>query len=318
MEDYMIKIEVYDNYVDSKREYGGHAGQKRGILIDGENWFLKFPKSTKSMEKVNRSYTTSPISEYLGSHIYESIGIDVHKTKLGICDGKIVVACKDFLKDKEVLLDYNAIKNRYIRVVDDEIDNSLNIVSENDIDDIIKRMNNNIYFLLLNKFRSRFWEMFIIDSFISNNDRNSGNWGLIRETRDGGEISIAPVFDNGASFYNKMDYDKMVSLYNDPKKFIQVAYDSSISVFEKNGKPINPLKYIESMENLECNAALMRIVPLIDMKKIENIFMEIPNSYNGIEIISDIQKKFYLKVLNYRFENILLPVYNKLKKDYKN
>lgn len=46
--------------------------------------------------KVEISYTTSPLSEYIGSYIYESIGIPVHVTKLGIKDGKVVVAYKDF------------------------------------------------------------------------------------------------------------------------------------------------------------------------------------------------------------------------------
>ena len=49
------------------------------------------------------SYVTSPLSEYIGSHIYEILGYDVHKTILGICnDGKrnkVVCACKDFIKD---------------------------------------------------------------------------------------------------------------------------------------------------------------------------------------------------------------------------
>ena len=30
------------------------------------------------------SYSTTPLSEYLGSHIYESIGLETHDTKLGI------------------------------------------------------------------------------------------------------------------------------------------------------------------------------------------------------------------------------------------
>lgn len=76
--------------------YGGAAGQKLGININGENLFLKFFKSTRSMKNVNISYTTSPLSEYIGSHIYEDIGIDVHATELGIYDNKLVVACRDF------------------------------------------------------------------------------------------------------------------------------------------------------------------------------------------------------------------------------
>ena len=110
---YMIKIEDFNYLKSSMISYGGHSGSKKGVLIEGEKWLLKYPKSTKSMNDVNISYTMTPLSEYLGSHIYDIIGLDVHKTKLGIFDSKLVVACKDFLSDDEVIYDYNAIRNEY-------------------------------------------------------------------------------------------------------------------------------------------------------------------------------------------------------------
>ena len=62
--------------------------------------------------KVEISYTTSPISEYIGSYVYEIIGIPVHKTMLGIKDKKVVVACKDFHKNNLIVFeDYNSINN---------------------------------------------------------------------------------------------------------------------------------------------------------------------------------------------------------------
>ena len=92
----MIKIENFDNLRLSGIAYGGHSGSKKWVIIEGEKWLLKYPKSTKSMDRVDLSYTTVPLSEYLGSHIYELIGIETHKAKLGISNKKIVVACKDF------------------------------------------------------------------------------------------------------------------------------------------------------------------------------------------------------------------------------
>ena len=100
---YMIKIERFDNSNLSGITYGGHSGSKKGIIFNDERWFLKYPKSTRSMEVIGMSYTTSPISEYLGSHIYNIIGLDTHETKLGFANGKIVVACKDFLNKNEVI-----------------------------------------------------------------------------------------------------------------------------------------------------------------------------------------------------------------------
>ena len=107
----MIKIENVQNALPSGIPYGGHSGSKKGIIFNNERWFLKYPKSTKSMEVKNLSYTTAPLSEYLGSSIYKLLGFDVHETKLGYANDKIIVLCKDFLDKNEVILDYNAIKN---------------------------------------------------------------------------------------------------------------------------------------------------------------------------------------------------------------
>ena len=43
----MIKIENFDLLTPSGISYGGHGGSKRGIIIDGDRWFLKYPKSTR-------------------------------------------------------------------------------------------------------------------------------------------------------------------------------------------------------------------------------------------------------------------------------
>lgn len=66
------------------------------------------------------------------------------------------------------------------------------------------------------------------------------------------------------------------------------------------------------MENIDCNKALIRIVPKINLALIENIFNEIPKEYNNLEVLSEIPKDFYLKNLKYKYEKILLPIYNKL------
>lgn len=309
----MIKIYNFDSLAHSGISYGGHAGSKKGVIIDNEKWFLKYPKSTRSMDVQNLSYATTPLSEYIGSHIYKSIGIDVHDTRLGISNGKLVVACKDFLNSSEVIFDYNAIKNEYDENVEEAIEDlrSSSIDSNNDIEEVFVIMDKNPYFKSIPELSQRFWDMFVIDAFISNNDRNEGNWGLIldRETK---KIRIAPVFDNGASFYNKSDSERLNSIYIDDFKFRQSAYESVISVYKKNGKPINPLKFIEKMDNTFCNEAILRIVPKIDFNKIEDIFNEIPEKVNEFLVLSDIQRLLYLKSLKYKYKNVLLPVYNKL------
>lgn len=37
---------------DRNLQYAGRAGEKRGIIYKGENWFLKFPKNTLGIKKL--------------------------------------------------------------------------------------------------------------------------------------------------------------------------------------------------------------------------------------------------------------------------
>lgn len=206
------------------------------------------------------------------------------------------------------------IKNEYDENVEKAIEHlssSSDIDSNHDLEEVLLIMEQNPYFKSIPELKERFWDMFVIDSFIGNNDRNEGNWGVILN-KDTNELRLSPVFDNGAAFYNKTNDDKLSSIYSDKFKFKQSVYDSSVSIYKLNGKLINPLKYIESMENEECNKAVLRMIPKINMDEIKRIFDEIPEEYNGLPVLSEIQKLYYLKSLEYKYENVLDPVYNRL------
>lgn len=41
-------MQSYDNLKENGIRYGGHNGYKLGVIIDGKNWFLKFPQSTRN------------------------------------------------------------------------------------------------------------------------------------------------------------------------------------------------------------------------------------------------------------------------------
>ena len=108
----MVEIADLRDCAPSGLFYGGRAGQKEGILIEGEPWIAKYPRTTRDlMGKHLPSYTSSPVSEYLGSHIYELLGIPVHETMLGYRAGKIVCACRDFTFPNARLFEFKEIKN---------------------------------------------------------------------------------------------------------------------------------------------------------------------------------------------------------------
>lgn len=296
----------------SNRKYGGQAGAKQGIILDGEAWLVKFPKSTKSLDKKEISYTTTPLSEYIGSHIYDSVGIPVHKTELGIKDGKLVVLCKDFKRSDEEFYEFREIKNEYVKGLEEKLD-SISSTSGNgtSLESIMLIMEHNPTFIFNPELKLRFWDMFVVDSLIGNHDRNNGNWGVLFNEKEN-TTRVAPVYDNGASFNSKMSPSRMKEILGDYEKFKNSVYNDRTCVFSLEDKVINPLKYIESISNDELNSAILRTVPFIDLERIKSIIMEIPNHVNELEVIDDVQKEFYYKQVEFRYKNVLLPTFNKL------
>ena len=195
---------------ENNKAYGGMAGSKLGIIYQGEDWILKFPKSTKGMRKTEISYTTTPLSEYIGSHIYQILGYPVHETKLGTKDNKLVVACKDFTDSHVRLQEFREIKNYYNKeleaILEDTVTDS-NSVGSTSLHAVKAHLNYNSLLYMIDGMSERFWDCVMIDGLINNNDRNSGNWGILRYSD--GSLALAPVFDNGASFSTKISDEKI-------------------------------------------------------------------------------------------------------------
>ena len=77
------------------------------------------------------------------------------------------------------------------------------------------------------------------------------------------------------------------------------------SAIKINDKKINYFEYISSLQNEDCNQALLRMFPKINIQEIYSIIDETP-------FISDIRKEFYKKIINMRYEMILQYSYDKL------
>jgi len=61
-----------------KKGYGGANGNKISILLKGSRWMLKFPSISERSPELH--YTKGCISEYIGSHIFQSTGISAQDT----------------------------------------------------------------------------------------------------------------------------------------------------------------------------------------------------------------------------------------------
>lgn len=107
----MVDIQDFESCETSGQFYGGNAGRKIGLVWRDGDWLVKFPGTTRNLQGSVPSYTTAPVSEWLGSHVYAALGIPVHETVLGIRDGRIVCACRDFTFPDSRLVNFHDLKN---------------------------------------------------------------------------------------------------------------------------------------------------------------------------------------------------------------
>lgn len=297
-----MKLVNFNDYPQNQRMYGGTAGRKMGITYEGKDYLLKFPGNLKEqqMKNINLSYSNSPVCEYIGSKIYELVGLPVHHTILGTRNEKIVVACEDFLGDGDRLYEFDKIKVTFEPHFLDSNGNETNGVGV-DLYEIMMTIQEHPFLKDISGVKEHFWNMFVMDALIGNTDRNNSNWGII--LRKDGLKEIAPVYDNGNCLNNKWDDEKMQIVMNDTDKMEAEAYKARRCIFELHGKRVNPYHIMESMEYQECSEAIRRLTPKIgsSMNKIQEMIKEIP-------IISEIQKQFFTSIIEYRYENVLLPV----------
>jgi len=81
----------------NQKAFNGSNGKKISILYNDEYYMLKFAPPLQKQHST-MPYSHSCFSEYIGSHIFESIHIPTHETMLGTYENRIVVACKGFCR----------------------------------------------------------------------------------------------------------------------------------------------------------------------------------------------------------------------------
>jgi len=274
-----------------KKSYGGANGNKLSIVIDDELYMLKLPSHAKNNKNI--SYSNSSISEYLGSHIYNLLGIDAQETILGTFNykgkQKIAVACKDFEKNGYVLKDFASVKNQIVDSESNgygtELSDILETIEKQQIIDPIELSN-------------YFWNMFVIDAILGNWDRHNGNWGFLYN-QESDDIKLAPVFDCGSCLFPQIDESIIKKVFENKKEMDIRIYDMPTSAILIDGIRINYYEFIKSHKYKQCDEAIKRIVNVMDLEKIGGIIDE-------IEYISDIYKKFLKTMIKERYEKIVL------------
>lgn len=278
----------YSKYEKTPVLFSG-AERKFEILINGYRYIVKFQKNSE----VGRTY--NHVSEYLGSHIFQSVGIPVQETSLGTYDGENVVVVKNFLCDGAVFVPFNGVGESSL-----ERDKEL---YQYIYEDITAMLEENMKSTNVAETVERFWDMFIVDALIGNFDRHGGNWGFIKNNN---QYRIAPVYDNGSSLYPKLNTDeKIAEVLSSEEEINRRIYQFPTSHIKIKNRKSSYFEVISSMQFEACNDALKRIVPRVDLDKIYRMIDEIDG-------ITTLRKTFYKTMLQQRFEKILLYTYQKL------
>lgn len=286
--------------INNFKYYGGKNGGKICIVYNDEDYMLKFPSANEGI--VEQEYSNSCISEYVTCHIIKTLGLNVQETLLGKYhlngNEKIVVACKDFTSNGSVLKQFAELKNS-------QIETSKNGYGT-ELKEVLETIENQLIYDV-KQLKEFFWDMFIADSLVGNFDRHNGNWGfLINENLK--KIEIAPIYDCASCLYPQLTDNKISEIIDKDEEMEARVFVFPTSALKKNDKKINYFEYINSLENGDCNMALARMFPKIDMVKISEIIDKTP-------FISDVRKEFYKKIVNMRYEKILKNSYDKLQRE---
>lgn len=275
-------------------EYNG-SEKKKTMILDEKKYLVKFPDSNRS-PKLNISYINNVYSEYIGSKIFELLGINVQKVKLGYYhqDDRMfyVCACEDFTNENTKLIEFEKLENA-----------SLDSEGERkDLSDIKHIIELNTYNIDKTSFKNFFWDMFIVDCLIGNTDRHNGNFGFIKNIKTE-ELTLAPIYDCGSCLFSTFTDEKMEEVLNN-EGLLRDCIKNTSSAIKYNGSKIKYYDFITKLENDDCSEALMRMYPRIDINKINDIIDE-------ISCITNIRKKFYKVIIKYKYEEILQVAYKK-------
>lgn len=272
--------------------------KKKTIIFQDRRYLVKFPDPARE-KKLETSYINNVYSEYIGSLIFKSAGMPTQTTVLGtyrLNDGtvKSVCACEDFNTEYKQLVEFNNIAISNIDVEDQDTTDinviECNIRANYSIDDTDKTI-------------ERFWDMFIVDALIANTDRHNSNWGFM-ENLESHELSFAPIYDCGSALYPLLSDDDIYDLLQNEaelKNQVQNVY----SCLRFQGKRINYFTFLSQMQKADCNRAMLRMYPYIDIEKILSVVDDTPG-------LSLVRKEFYSWALKFRYERMLMPVYRKL------
>lgn len=282
----------FTQWETGRRFYGGGDSRKFSIIKDNQHYMLKLPEHPSITS--NLSYRNSSITEHISCQIIKSIGLEVQETVLGTYQiankTYLGVACKDFLSEGEVLIEFSKIKQRFVPTR-----SGIRSVS---LEAILETMDTQDIFNISSKrFREFFWRQFIADTLLSNFDRHSSNWGVI-DNPSTKQSRIAPIYDCASCLHAQLDREGMQNIIKNKKAMDKAIYSMPKSTITLNKNKIPHYEFLLNTDDEFVIGALVDVTKNIDISKINSII-------NSIECIDNLQKDFYSLIISNRYEKVL-------------
>ena len=208
---------------------------------------------------------------------------------LGYRAGKVVCACKDSAHPDKRLFEFREIKNALSD--DDAGFNSAPSDGESVyLGDVLATIETSDLLRAMPGVRERFWDMFVVDAFIKNPDRNNGNWGLLMDV--GRSYELAPVYDLGSSLFSKRSPSLAESRLTGDENIEQDAFGTNVSCYrlpseDGRGRAIHPFEYLASTRNPDLDAALVRFVETVDMEAVCALIDSVPAEALGRVLLTE-------------------------------
>ena len=119
-------------------------------------------------------------------------------------------------------------------------------------------------------------------------------------------MRFAPIYDCGSCLFSVYTDEKMQECMQNNVK-MQDCIKNTSSAIRDNGAKIKYFEFITSLKNEDCNKTLIRMHDKINVDEIAKLI-------DKIDIISNIRKEFYKKVIEGKYKEILAVAYKKLNK----
>lgn len=278
----------YSSFEKNEKIYSG-SEEKFGITIENTYFIVKFQKNSET------GLLNNHISEHLGSEIFNILGEEAQITMLGVYDGRNIVLCKDFNDDDDTFTPFNEVGESSL-----ERDKEMYQYSYTDI---IRMLKENSKITNVGTTIEKFWNMYIIDALIGNFDRHGANWGFLKKNN---QYRFAPIFDNGSSLFPRRNSEVLMREAMESKETIEeMTFKYPTSQIKLRKKKSSYYDVISSLSFKECNRALERIYKRIDLEKINSLI-------DSQTSLTELQKRFYKYVIEYRYQHIIRSSYLKL------